>query len=493
MSKRIILVLISLFVLLLVPSAFAQEADPADKTDAEAVAVEAPAETVGDGRMTKWLIFDLYSEFPYRDETYTDPESDLPVKRRVDWIGAAIALSVNYDLMQSSNVWIIERSNLLYKFQQLYQALNDADRDTAIQQAKLENVSLNVNEASGLNTVFNADYMITGSFNKPDIPVVTATIEVRRADPPFDVLATFDFEGTYDELPALSREISRTIMDEFGLFPRPGTEGYWSEPLTDNLEAYRWMAEAITGGHSGKMIAFFERAMEKDPNFFITLVEFGKVLYAEKQYERAFEILEKATDIEEGANNQLAWLRRGNAYFNAASTIEQNIEYLSEPPEEDWELGDSSLIKNKTDAALANEYYQKALEYYQKSVEVDPGYVDGWISVATTQGRLEQPAEALDTWARIIEITEICDEAFFQLGRAAWDNKEYDTALDYFEQTIEINPRHVQALYNGAVLANALNDNDKALEILNVYFSWAPPGHNLYTRFDELFQKVISE
>jgi len=484
MIKRIAITLMTLLALTV-----AAQTEAADEPAGD-IAVSATSEPLDEGRMTKWLFFDLSSDFPYRDEEYVDPVEDLPVKRRVDWIGAAIALSVNYDLMQCSNVWVIERSELLYTYQQLYQAIYDTDRYNAIQEAKLENVSVNVSAAEGLNTVFNADYMIVGSFDKPAPESVTLKIEVRRADPPYDVVASFDFEGIYDELPALAREVSQTIMDEFGLYQRPGTEEYWAEPLTDNLEAYRWMAEAITGGHSGKMIAFFERALEIDPDYFITLVEFGKVLYFEQEYQRAFDILARAVESESGANNQLAWLRRGNAYFNAASTILKNIEYLENPPDEDWELGDPSLIKYKTDPALATEYYEKALEYYEKSVEIDPGYVDGWISIATTLKRLERPEESLAAWEQILTITDICDEAYFQIGRSLW-NVDNDKALEFFERAVAINERHVGALYNAAALAQAMGKNDKALEIVNIYFSWAPPGHSLYGRFDQLFQDII--
>ena len=81
-------------------------------------------------RMTKWLVFDLDMAYHSNYEEYEGPDG-IPAKRLVKWIGAGIAIAINYDLMQCSNIWMVERSELLKTFQDLYMIRYGLDVDSA--------------------------------------------------------------------------------------------------------------------------------------------------------------------------------------------------------------------------------------------------------------------------------------------------------------------------------------------------------------------------
>jgi|GEM_PF-2989569 len=497
---------IVLFAAALVP--FAVSAQEVEGPLAVSVGTDAAAP-----RMTKWLVFDLDMAFHSNYEDYTGPDG-IPAKRLVKWIGAGIAIAINYDLMQCSNIWMVERSELLKNFQDLYMIRYNLDPDSAQGEAKLDLVSLDVNYAKDLNRAFNADYMIVGSFDKPSVDEVYVKLRVLNADEPFTEVAVFERTGIYEELPTLCRELSHDIMNEFGLRERPGTESYWAEPITDNLDAFQWLGRAISAGHSGKMISFFDQAMSIDPNFYITLVEYAKVLYFEKNFETAFELLDKATGLKPGV--QLGWLRRGNAYFFAASQIDQNIVYLNDPDKapEGWTLGAEDYIKFSTDSALVEEYFDKALEYYEKSVEVDAGFVAGWVSVAETYERLSSlysrwagesvdPEEvgnytslseaytdrALETWKGILTVTDMSDRAYQKVALSMWE-KDNAKALEYFLRAVQINPRSQVSVVNGAILADGLKDYEALKVFVDAYFSWADETNKYWDRFVDYSMEV---
>jgi tetratricopeptide (TPR) repeat protein len=478
--------------------------------DVGPLAVSPETETA---RMTKWLVFDLDMKYHSNYEEYEGPDG-IPAKRLVKWIGAGIAIAINYDLMQCSNIWMVERSELLKNFQDLYMIRYSLDVDSAQIEAKLDLISLDVNYAKDLNRAFNADYMIVGSFDKPSVEEVYVKLRVLTADEPFTEVAVFERTGLYEELPTLARDLSYDIMKEFGLFKRPGTERYWAEPLTDNLEAFQWLGRAISAGHSGKMISFFDQAMSVDDEFFITLVEYAKVLYFEKNFETAFELLEKATGLKPGV--QLGWLRRGNAYFFAASQIDQNIDFLNDPDKapEGWTLGSAEYIKFSTDPALVEEFFNLALEYYLKAVEVDPGFVSGWVSVAETYERLSKlyakrageavdPTEtgdltalseayadqALETWNRILTVTELSDRAYQKVALSLWE-VDNARALEYFLKSAQINPRSQVSVVNGAILAFGLKDYEALKVFVDAYFSWADETNKYWDRFIEYSMEV---
>jgi tetratricopeptide (TPR) repeat protein len=470
------------------------------------LAVSVGTDAAAAPRMTKWLVFDLDMAYHSNYEDYTGPDG-IPAKRLVKWIGAGIAIAINYDLMQCSNIWMVERSELLKNFQDLYMIRYNLDPDSAQGEAKLDLVSLDVNYAKDLNRAFNADYMIVGSFDKPSVEEVSVKLRVLEADEPFTEVAVFERTGLYEQLPALCRELSHDIMNEFGLNERPGTESYWAEPITNNLDAFQWLGRAISAGHSGKMISFFDEAMSIDPDFYITLVEYAKVLYFEKNFEQAFELLDKATALKPGV--QLGWLRRGNAYFFAASQIDQNIEYLNDPDKapEGWTLGSEDYIKFSTDPALVEEYFDNALVNYEKSVEVDPGFVSGWVSVAETYERLAglytkragesaDPAavadytsraqtysdQALATWNHILEVTDLSDRAYQKVALSMWE-KDNAKALQYFLRSVQINPRSQVSVINGAILADGLKDLAALKVFVDAYFSWADETNKYWDRF----------
>ncbi len=475
-----------------------------------AVSVETETDAA---RMTKWLVFDLDMAYHSNYEEYEGPDG-IPAKRLVKWIGAGIAIAINYDLMQCTNIWMVERSELLKNFQDLYMIRYGLDVDSAQGEAKLDLVSLDLNYAKDLNRAFHADYMIVGSFDKPSVEEVYVKLRVLTADEPFTEVAVFERTGLYEELPILARELSFDIMKEFGLFKRPGTEEYWSEPITDNLEAFQWLGRAISAGHSGKMISFFDQAMSIDDEFFITLVEYGKVLYFEKNFEEAFDLLETATTLKPGV--QLGWLRKGNAYFFAASQIDQNIEFLNDPDKapEDWTLGSADYIKFSTDPALVEEYFTDALEYYLKSVKVDPGFVSGLVSVAETNERLAKlysrrageasdPAEAdiltalseahadlaLGSWNLILSVTELSDRAYQKVALSLWE-VDNDLALEYFLGAVQINPRSQVSVVNGAILAFGLKDFSALKVFVEAYFSWADETNRYWDKFVEYSMEV---
>ncbi|HDR06237.1 MAG TPA: hypothetical protein ENN88_01245 [Candidatus Coatesbacteria bacterium] len=495
--------LVTLAAVLLTAAAVAQ--------NAEGPLAVSVAATPDAARMTKWLVFDLDMKYHSNYEDYEGPDG-LPAKRLVSWIGAAIAIAINYDLMQCGGIWMVERSELLKTFQDLYMIRYNLDIDNAQLQAKLDLVSLDVNNAKDLNRAFGADYMVVGSFDKPSVKEVSVKLRVLTADEPFTEVAVFERTGLYEELPILARELSTDIMKEFGLVKRPGTENYWAEPLTDNLEAFQWLGRAIAGGHSGKMISFFDQAMSVDSNFYITLVEYAKVLYFEKNFETAFELLEKATRLKPGV--QLGWLRRGNAYFFAASQIGENIEFLADPGKapEGWSLGHEDYIKFSTDPALVREYFELALQYYEKAVEVDPGFVSGWVSVAETHERLsrlfakraeEAPeeaagftalaeshaAKAAETWSHILTVTQLSDRAYQKVALSLWgvDNAK---ALEYFVKAVQLNPRNQVSVINGAILAKGLADPAALKVFVDAFFSWADETNRHWDTFVEYSMEV---
>jgi len=254
--------------------------------------------------------------------------------------------------------------------------------------------------------------------------------------------------------------------------------------------------------------------MSIDPNFYITLVEYAKVLYFEKNFEQAFELLDKATTLKPGV--QLGWLRRGNAYFFAASQIDQNIEYLNDPDKapEGWTLGTEDYIKFSTDPALVEEYFDNALVYYEKSVEVDPGFVSGWVSVAETYERLAglytkwagesaDPAavadytsraqtnsdQALATWNHILTVTDLSDRAYQKMALSLWE-KDNAKALEYFLRSVQINPRSQVSVVNGAILADGLKDYAALKVFVDAYFSWADETNKYWDRFVDYSMEV---
>lgn len=142
----------------------------------------------------------------------------------------------------------------------------------------------------------------------------------------------------------------------------------------------------------------------------------------------------------------------------------------------DLEMLKASLEQNK----IESEYYNKmaqayscrgnleeARNQYTKSIKLDPENASAYIGLGNSFYRTGRFDEAIKALIRAVEIKPYWADARCNLGAAYSLAGFNENAVSEFLQAIEINPNYAAAIYGLGISYIALNQLDKAKELLD--------------------------
>lgn len=178
---------------------------------------------------------------------------------------------------------------------------------------------------------------------------------------------------------------------------------------------------------SRKARIHLEKAVQLKPDFTEAQFTLAKYYLARQEYARSFDIFKKLTGNQELADKAFLYLGIG--------TKEQ---------------------KDTTNAVL----------YFEKAILVNPQNYEAAMQIALIKAH-QKDSKALDYFDRALAINEYSDEAFYGKGLYLQQLGRYKDAFQHYEKARSINPGHVLATYNLAVLYNLFEEYAKAEEMCN--------------------------
>lgn len=129
--------------------------------------------------------------------------------------------------------------------------------------------------------------------------------------------------------------------------------------------------------------------------------------------------------------------------------------YLQRNPEESW----AYVLQGDLWDQLGDQ--EQALEYYEKAI-AHGEYAKGYYGVGTVKVSQEKNSEAIEAFARCIEIAPDFLEARMQLASTYFNSSQFDEALEQFELVVRYDPYLADAHYYLSVLYERNGDLDKA-------------------------------
>ncbi|WP_079509862.1 tetratricopeptide repeat protein [Mesobacillus jeotgali] len=172
----------------------------------------------------------------------------------------------------------------------------------------------------------------------------------------------------------------------------------------------------------------FAEAIEEQPKDPVAYINFGNVLTAVGDTERAINFYDKAINLDENAT--AAYYSKGGVYYDSQNFSEAK-DMFEIALKKGLETGDNFFMLGMSLANLGNR--KLALPYLQRSTEL-----------------LENDAEAL-----------------FQYGLCLAREDFIDEAIAVLEQAVILDPEHADAFYNLGVAYGYKENGDKALEMFN--------------------------
>jgi tetratricopeptide (TPR) repeat protein len=115
------------------------------------------------------------------------------------------------------------------------------------------------------------------------------------------------------------------------------------------------------------------------------------------------------------------------------------------------------------------------IEMNQKLVAKDPKLVGAWIQLGNDFFDTHQHQKSIDAYARALELNPRNADVLTDQGVMYRDIGKIDEAIANFKKAGQVDPNHVQSVYNlGVVYANDKRDFPKAIEAYKKVIALAP-------------------
>lgn len=191
---------------------------------------------------------------------------------------------------------------------------------------------------------------------------------------------------------------------------------------------------------SKKARRHLEKAIQLKPDYSEALLLLSQYLIARQEYSPAEKHLQKLTGLPEFADRAFVFL--------------------------------GIIFKEKKDTNIA-------LTYFDKSLQVNPQNYNAAMQVALIHAARNSNL-TLDYFNRVIAINELSDEAFYGKGLYLQKRGNYKDALDFYDEALRLNPGHVFAMYNKAVIYSLFEEWQQCEETCNRVLQLSENHSNAY-------------
>jgi tetratricopeptide (TPR) repeat protein len=245
-----------------------------------------------------------------------------------------------------------------------------------------------------------------------------------------------------------------------------------------------------------KAVRAYDKAIQLKPDFarayyrrgdFRLHFKVGRLSVRMYQPEVAVEDLKKAIELDDKLAD--AHFSLGLAYHEMdqpelataqyAKTVEINPDHL------------------KANIYLAQDYeaageYQKAIKYYSKAAELDDNNAEVLRALGSLQLRYGGDAgvkPAREALEKAVKLRPDDAEILMNYGYTLYLGMKFESAIDYYKKSLEIDPNYLEANYNIALAYNRVNKYDLARQhwekVIDIW-----PGSRLAIKSEEFLEKL---
>ena len=198
--------------------------------------------------------------------------------------------------------------------------------------------------------------------------------------------------------------------------------------------------------------------LEKDSSNVEALIDMANHFAIEENFDEGFRLINKALRIDPRARD---------AYFLKASMyrILGNYKLMLSSFETTISI-DPNFINGYFYIGSYYEHIQNpiCIEYYKSAHNLAPSNADFLYPLAYAYSVFDQPKAADSLYRKMISIDSTAYIAYFHLGYLKqFVFEEIDSAFAYYDQTLRINPLHIESLHNKGLLYEEIGDKANAL------------------------------
>jgi len=239
-------------------------------------------------------------------------------------------------------------------------------------------------------------------------------------------------------------------------------------------------------GRHEEAIAYFDRALEIDPQDSQVWYKRGVIFGNQKKYTDALASYDKALEINPEYSDALC--NRGVMLDNLGRH-EEALACYDKALEINPDISEAWYNRGNVLKQLGR--YDDALSSYDKALEFNPGYSDAWCNRGITLVQFGRYDDALTSFDNALEINPDFSEAWYNRGAALAHFGRHAEAVVSYDKAHKLNPEYSVPWYiSSGLLGNlgqrnravtSFDDQIKSLEILlkndpNCYPAWFNRG-----------------
>ena len=291
----------------------------------------------------------------------------------------------------------------------------------------------------------------------------------------------------------------------------------------DYPEALCNLGAALQGmGKSAEAVEHLERALELRPNFVVAHSNLGIALRDLGRKDEALEHFRRAVELDRRSRRpRRIWARRcwiwarprrpcrtarrrfasipnsavlhhnlGNTLRVLERLVDAKVSYLealAARPE-------TGLVECPSrPGAPQGRPASDALVWLKKAVELEPGNVDFWQWLAELHDEMEESAESIPCWERVVALDPDRASAHLSLGWALQDESRFDEAREHYDAAIQLQPDFAAAYLNLGGLQEELGDMAAAERSFRTALEKQPAMRLPHARLATLLRSKLPE
>jgi tetratricopeptide (TPR) repeat protein len=177
-------------------------------------------------------------------------------------------------------------------------------------------------------------------------------------------------------------------------------------------------------------------------------IDMGLFLYDKSKYDGAVKAFDKAIELD--PNSTAAWNSKGVALKAQNRFDEAIVAY------------DKAIELNPPHWKTSHLYSDPRIMAYDKVIEFNPQLADAWFNKGRALYDQDKYSEAIIAYDRAVEINPRLAGAWYSKGRALRNQGKYDEAILAYNKAIEIDPKDADVWYNKGIALRWLGRTTEA-------------------------------
>lgn len=247
-----------------------------------------------------------------------------------------------------------------------------------------------------------------------------------------------------------------------------GTEKqYLAKKPTDSILAFEYYCKAYIaiahGSTMDEIAGYFQRAIQKDPNFWEAHYNLGVIYYNFDLYNKA--LRQFNTVIDKEADFYKPYYGKAVIYYLKRDYLHSLNEFktvLRLYPEHDRSYYFMGIIYSRLDSL------EKGSKYLDKSIELNPNYAPAYYQQSLVEIKRGWYKKAIISARKALKLNPDYYQANRALGEAYYALNLFDESIIEFNKVIKLRPTYATAYFD---LGNAIYKKGAVEEIVDAYWS----------------------